>query len=97
MLWPQARAVLLVGGIAAGFGAGLVRMSQGAHFLSDIVFAGVFMALTVSLLHVLLVGVWRHLDFATLRREAVLRIEHVLPVWRFTPSAAAHDLHDPVH
>jgi membrane-associated PAP2 superfamily phosphatase len=32
----------------------MVRMSQGAHFLSDIVFAGVFMALTVLVLRALM-------------------------------------------
>jgi hypothetical protein len=31
-------------------------MSQGGHFLSDVVFAGVFMALTVLLLRALIVG-----------------------------------------
>ena len=41
------RAPLLLGlGLAAGAVDGLVRMSQGAHFLSDVVFAGVIMALT---------------------------------------------------
>lgn len=39
-------------GIAAGLGAGLIRMMQGAHFLSDVLFAGVFMALTVGLIYV---------------------------------------------
>jgi hypothetical protein len=34
-------------------------MSQGAHFLSDVLFAGIFMALTASALHILLIGLWR--------------------------------------
>jgi lipid A 4'-phosphatase len=48
---PQGSALLLAAGTLAGLAAGLVRMSQGAHFLSDVVFAGIFMALTVTLLH----------------------------------------------
>lgn len=46
-LFPQWWAALVIAGTVAGLATGLVRMAQGAHFLSDIVFAGVFMALTV--------------------------------------------------
>lgn len=46
-LVPQWSAALVIAGTLGGLAAGLVRMSQGAHFLSDVVFAGVFMALTV--------------------------------------------------
>jgi lipid A 4'-phosphatase len=42
--------VLVIAGTAGGLAAGLVRMAQGGHFLSDVVFAGVFMALVVLLL-----------------------------------------------
>jgi lipid A 4'-phosphatase len=49
-LFPQWAMTLIIGGTAGGLLTGLVRMSQGAHFLSDIVFAGVFMALVVLLL-----------------------------------------------
>ena len=48
---PQSSVLLLAVGTLAGLSAGLVRMSQGAHFLSDVVFAGLFMALTAALLH----------------------------------------------
>jgi lipid A 4'-phosphatase len=51
LLMPQWAAVLLVGGTVLGFMAGLVRMSQGAHFLSDVIFAAVFMALTAAIAH----------------------------------------------
>jgi lipid A 4'-phosphatase len=47
---PQWSAALVIAGTAAGLATGLVRMAQGAHFLSDVVFAGIFMALTVLLL-----------------------------------------------
>jgi lipid A 4'-phosphatase len=40
-------------GIVFGSLAGLVRMAQGGHFLSDIAFAGVFMALTAATLQLL--------------------------------------------
>jgi len=46
-LFPQWSVALVVAGTAAGLANGLIRMAQGAHFLSDIVLAGVFMALTV--------------------------------------------------
>jgi lipid A 4'-phosphatase len=39
---------LVAVGILAGCAAGLVRMSQGAHFFSDVVFAGVLMAITAG-------------------------------------------------
>jgi lipid A 4'-phosphatase len=49
-LFPQQATALILAGTLGGLATGLVRMSQGAHFLSDVVFAGVFMALTVLLL-----------------------------------------------
>lgn len=48
-LVPQWSGALIVTGTLGGLATGLIRMSQGAHFLSDVVFAGVFMALTVLL------------------------------------------------
>lgn len=59
LLLPQFRRALFGAGLAAGFGAGLIRISQGGHFLSDILFAGIFMALTASTLHILLIGLWQ--------------------------------------
>jgi lipid A 4'-phosphatase len=50
LLQRYARA-LIAAGVAAGLAAGFVRMTQGAHFLSDVIFAGVFMALTAALIH----------------------------------------------
>jgi lipid A 4'-phosphatase len=46
----------IVAGTMVGFAAGLVRVAQGGHFLSDVVFAGVFMALTAAGLHRLMFG-----------------------------------------
>jgi lipid A 4'-phosphatase len=48
---PQWRALAYGGAIAFGVGVGLVRMAAGGHFASDVAFAGVFMFLTVWLLH----------------------------------------------
>lgn len=56
LVLPQYRTALIAAGIATGCVSGAIRMLQGAHFLSDIVFAGIFMALTVSLLHVVIIG-----------------------------------------
>lgn len=47
LILPRWSLLLATVGTIGGLLAGLVRISQGAHFLSDIVFAGVFMALTV--------------------------------------------------
>lgn len=59
LLLPQYRMGLLVTALATGLLAGMVRIIQGAHFLSDILFAGIFMALTVSVLHIAFIGLWR--------------------------------------
>ncbi len=56
VLVPQWSATLVVVGTVGGLATGLVRMSQGGHFLSDVVFAGVFMALTVLILRALILG-----------------------------------------
>ena len=45
--------IALIGiGCVLGSMAGAVRMAQNAHFLSDVLFAGVFMVLTAALLHI---------------------------------------------
>src|SRR5262245_20961434 len=64
LLLPQWAGVALISGTLLGLAAGLVRISQGAHFLSDVIFAGVFMALTAALVH-------RALLEQVSRREAV--------------------------
>jgi lipid A 4'-phosphatase len=70
-------------GAALGFGAGVgaVRMMQGAHFLSDVAYAGVFTALVVLALYWLLFGP------AGRRLEAVLA-RH-LPRLRSRPARGA--------
>jgi lipid A 4'-phosphatase len=51
LLVPHGSAALILAGTLLGFAAGLMRIVQGAHFLSDVVFAGIFMGLSVVLLH----------------------------------------------
>jgi lipid A 4'-phosphatase len=51
---PQWSTGLIFAGILAGLADGLVRISQGAHFMSDVLFAGIFMALSVAALFTLL-------------------------------------------
>jgi lipid A 4'-phosphatase len=52
-VFPAFAGRLIAAGIGAGTLAGLVRMSQGAHFLSDVVFAGVAMAAVVALIQLI--------------------------------------------
>jgi lipid A 4'-phosphatase len=47
-LFPSLSGTLVVAAVVAGSLAGLVRMMQGAHFLSDVIFAGVAMALVAG-------------------------------------------------
>lgn len=49
VLAPQAAPILLVGGTVVGLSAGGVRMLQGRHFLSDVLFAALAMALVAAL------------------------------------------------
>jgi lipid A 4'-phosphatase len=53
---PAWSGALMVAGTIIGFAAGLVRVTQGGHFLSDVVFAGVVMALVAAGLHRLMFG-----------------------------------------
>jgi lipid A 4'-phosphatase len=53
-LFPQWCVALVIAGTVGGLATGLIRMAQGAHFLSDVIFAGVLMALTVLLMRALI-------------------------------------------
>jgi lipid A 4'-phosphatase len=52
-LFPSFRRRLFAAGIIGGLLAGLMRISQGGHFLSDVIFAGVAMSLTVIVVHLI--------------------------------------------
>jgi lipid A 4'-phosphatase len=51
MLARRRRATLMASAILAGSVIGFIRIGQGGHFLSDIVFAGVLMAMVVALMY----------------------------------------------
>ncbi len=53
------RAFIAGAAILAGTLLGLVRMAQGAHFLSDVIFSGVFTFLAAWLLYFLLLHHWQ--------------------------------------
>jgi lipid A 4'-phosphatase len=53
---PQQMRLWLKWGLYMGGAAGLMRIGMGGHFLSDVIFSGVFMLLTAVLLHVLIWG-----------------------------------------
>ncbi len=52
-MFPSRARKLIAAGIAAGTFAGLIRMSQGAHFLSDVIFSGIAMALTAGVIQLI--------------------------------------------
>lgn len=47
-IMPRHRKLLLTLAVTLGFLSGLMRMGQGGHFFSDVVFAGLFMAITAA-------------------------------------------------
>ena len=51
MMARRRRAILMALAIFAGTVIGFIRIGQGGHFLSDIIFAGVLMAIVVALMH----------------------------------------------
>jgi lipid A 4'-phosphatase len=51
-LFPLVGRRLILAGVLMGLFSGVIRISQGAHFLSDVIFAGVTMALTVAAVYV---------------------------------------------
>jgi len=51
---PRRRALWLTIGTGLGLGIGLVRIIQGGHFLSDVLFAGIVVYLTARWLHALM-------------------------------------------
>lgn len=51
LVFPALSQNLIFYGVLAGMSAGLVRILQGGHFLSDVLFSGVIMALTICALH----------------------------------------------
>jgi lipid A 4'-phosphatase len=50
-VWPRRRTLWLVTGTGLGVGIGLVRIIQGGHFFSDVIFCGIVVYLTARMLH----------------------------------------------
>jgi lipid A 4'-phosphatase len=67
LLVVRRRRVAILAAIGAGAALGAMRIAQGGHFFSDVVFAGVFTALPVLLLHRFLIAAPP--DPAALRRS----------------------------
>ena len=53
LLFRTRSVAIAAAGTFSGFCAGVVRMSQGGHFLSDVVFAGIAMSMTAIAVHLL--------------------------------------------
>jgi len=53
-VWPRRRVFWLAAGTGLGLGIGLVRIMQGGHFFSDVIFCGIVVYLTARVLHVVL-------------------------------------------
>lgn len=51
LLVRRRRSALIGVGVLAGTAAGFIRIAQGGHFLSDVIFAGVFMALIAEVVY----------------------------------------------
>lgn len=50
------RRLVFFGGVAAGIGVGLLRIAEGAHFLSDVLYAGAFMVAATAAVYAMLYG-----------------------------------------
>jgi lipid A 4'-phosphatase len=68
---PQWRALAYAGALTFGAAVGVLRMSAGGHFFSDVVFAGVFTFLVIWLMHGLLYR-WRATHTTDAAMERVL-------------------------
>lgn len=53
-VWPRRRVLWLATGSALGLGIGLVRIMQGGHFFSDVIFCGIVVYLAARVLHALM-------------------------------------------
>jgi len=68
---PQWRVLAYAGALGFGVAVGLLRMAAGAHFFTDVMFAGIFMYLVVWVMHGFIFR-WRT---SRMRNDA---LEHVL-------------------
>lgn len=55
-VWPRRRILWLLTGIGLGLGIGLVRIVQGGHFFSDVIFSGIVIYLTARILNAVMLA-----------------------------------------
>src|SRR5262245_38909370 len=84
---PQWRVAAYGAALAFGSAVGLLRVAGGGHFVSDVVFAGVFMFLLIWVVHGLMYR-WRATAFADVAVERVLEAIG-MPVYRLVTRLAA--------
>lgn len=54
----RTRPLAILAALAFGLFIGFIRVLQGAHFFSDVIFAGVFVGLAILLLYRVMLGTW---------------------------------------
>lgn len=54
----RTRPLAILAALAFGLFIGFIRVLQGAHFFSDVIFAGVFVGLAILLLYRVMLGAW---------------------------------------
>ena len=84
MLARRRRAYGMAAAVAAGNLVGLIRIGEGGHFFSDVIFAAVFMALDVAIMHWLLFRA-----IASRLRDEVWWHERAVAAWRAIRRAAS--------
>ncbi len=92
LVLPAPRRPFILAAIAFGVFISLVRMVQGAHFLSDVIFAGLFVCLIILVLKVLILDPRKELWTAMGRHLARMR-EAVTVSWHFLKPHAGRWLH----
>jgi membrane-associated PAP2 superfamily phosphatase len=81
---PQWRALAYGAALAFGTGMGIIRMAGGGHFLSDVVFSGVFMFLLIWVVHGVLYR-WRATRFTDAAVERIVAAIALARLWKRLP------------
>ena len=85
---PAWRALATAGALVFGAGLGLLRIADGGHFFTDVVFSGFFTFLTIWLMHGLMFR-WRATRISDRAVERALE-RLVLPLRRAVPGRMPH-------
>src|SRR4029079_19595804 len=81
---PQWRALAYGAALAFGTGMGIIRIAGGGHFLSDVVFSGVFMFLLIWVVHGVLYR-WRATRFTDAAVERIVAAIALPRLWKRLP------------